>query len=289
MTPEELLRVYDDSYAEQYNARFITAANHGNKEVAERELLQKVLNRAGTGARWLDLACGTGYFLSQFPEVDRTGLDLSPAMLRYAQEKNPAVPLVQGDFRNRDLFPAGSFDVISSMWWAYSYLETFREIEAFVANASYWLKDGGTFFLPIGDYKILAQTWWPVPQDFPYELNPKLKMGGGLRITGLTWSYDDLDGKRHDHLLFPQPPEMVAMMRRHFGFAIEFPYTEYYRAVIASKAPLDDSFVADIVAKYHTKQFEARQRQVQQAQAALEAQQPRGQRGIRGLLRRLLG
>lgn len=280
MRPEELQQLYDEAYAKQYNDRFITHQNHGGKTAAERELLAKSFARIGPSARWLDLACGTGYFLAQFPDVNRTGLDLSPGMLAYARQNNPDVPLVQGDFRNRALFAPGSFDVISSMWWAYSYLETFREIEQFVSNVAYWLADDGIFFLPIGDYTILAQTWSPVPQELPYHLNPNLQIGGGIRITGLTWSYDDVGGKRHENMLFPQPPEMVAMMRRHFPSAFEFPYTQYYRAVLASKSELDPSFVADIVAKYHTAVVAAKQGGNGAKKQA---------RGVRGMVARLLG
>lgn len=280
MKPEELQALYDEAYAHQYNERFITHQNHGGKTAAEREVLAKCFARVGPSVKWLDLACGTGYFLAQFPEVDRTGLDLSPGMLAYARKNNPQVPLVQGDFRNRELFAPGSFNVISSMWWAYSYLETFREIEQFVSNVAYWLADDGIFFLPIGDYTILAQTWSPVPQELPYHLNPNLQIGGGIRITGLTWSYDDVGGKRHENMLFPQPPEMVAMMRRHFPSAFEFPYTQYYRAVLASKSELDPSFVADIVAKYHTAVVAARQGGNGAKKQA---------RGVRGMVARLLG
>ena len=113
MKPEALQQLYDEAYAEQYNARFITHQNHGGKTAAEREVLGKAFDRIGPSARWLDLACGTGYFLAQFPNINRTGLDLSPGMLGYARKNNPDVPLVQGDFRNRDLFAPGSFDVIS--------------------------------------------------------------------------------------------------------------------------------------------------------------------------------
>jgi len=278
--PEALQQLYDEAYAEQYNARFITHQNHGGKTAAEREVLGKAFDRIGPSARWLDLACGTGYFLAQFPNINRTGLDLSPGMLGYARKNNPDVPLVQGDFRNRDLFAPGSFDVISSMWWAYSYLETFSEIEQFVSNVSYWLADDGIFFLPIGDYTILAQTWSPVPQELPYHLNPNLQIGGGIRITGLTWSYDDVGGKRHENMLFPQPPEMVAMMRRHFPSAFEFMYTQYYRAVLASKSDLDPSFVADIVARYHTAVV---------ADKRSKSSAPKGLRGVKRLVSRVLG
>ncbi|MHC5820258.1 MAG: methyltransferase domain-containing protein [Nostoc sp.] len=44
----------------------------------------------GEGAKWLEVACGTGYFLSCFPEIERAGLDISPAMLKVAKQANPA-------------------------------------------------------------------------------------------------------------------------------------------------------------------------------------------------------
>lgn len=64
----------------------------------------------------LDAGCGNGPMLSllvdEFPDVKFTGLDLTPAMIESAKEKNlPNTTLVVGDCENMP-FEENSFDVI---------------------------------------------------------------------------------------------------------------------------------------------------------------------------------
>lgn len=93
--------------------------------------------------------CRTGYYLSCYPEVERAGLDLSPAMLEIARRKNPDTPLIEGNFKDRSLVEAGKWDVITSMWWAYGLVESVADIEDLVANLHHWLAEDGVCFVPI--------------------------------------------------------------------------------------------------------------------------------------------
>src|SRR5204862_5470678 len=113
----QALATYDEEYARTYDARFVLPGHYRLKTEFEVGWLRRLLHE---GWRWLDVACGTGYFLSRFPEVPRAGLDLSPAMLERARAANPdAIELRQGDFT--DDFPdwagAGAWDLVTCIWY----------------------------------------------------------------------------------------------------------------------------------------------------------------------------
>ena len=87
MRRDEIIAVYDDDYARSYEEKFLLSPETRADSEHELQLLRGFL---ASGVNWLDVACGTGYFLSHFPEVERAGCDLSPAMLRRARQANPA-------------------------------------------------------------------------------------------------------------------------------------------------------------------------------------------------------
>src|SRR5579862_2017204 len=107
MKPEEVMRLYDSSYAASYDEKFLEKAPIDADTGYQLELLRSMLT---PGVRWLDAACGTGYFLARFPETARAGLDISPAMLEIARERNPGVELRRHDFRDPLPEWQGSFD-----------------------------------------------------------------------------------------------------------------------------------------------------------------------------------
>ena len=82
MTRDEIIRLYDEDYASTYEEQFLLSPLTKADTKFETDLLREFLK---PGVTWLDVACGTGYFLRQFPEVERAGLDLSPAMLQRAR------------------------------------------------------------------------------------------------------------------------------------------------------------------------------------------------------------
>src|SRR5204863_2439691 len=82
----QVLATYNEEYARTYNDRFVSEPNYPKKTEFEVEVIGRLL---GGDGRWLDVACGTGYYLTRFPGVARAGLDLSPAMLAHARRANP--------------------------------------------------------------------------------------------------------------------------------------------------------------------------------------------------------
>jgi SAM-dependent methyltransferase len=234
MKREQVLETYDEAYAQAYEEAFLVDIHSQHKTACEIEILTKILGEKGKTARWLDVACGTGYFLSCFPEVERAGLDLSPAMLQVARRKNPDIPLIQGDFRDKLLVGKGEWDVISSMWWAYSFVETISEIEQLIENISDWLTDDGVCFMPICEP---AKNLYSGEIEIPYVVTEDAPAyGGKILVTAVTWSWIQPNGKRHDNMLVPQKEYMLEIFQKHFATVEHIEYANgYYRGIIARK------------------------------------------------------
>jgi SAM-dependent methyltransferase len=85
------------------------------------DMHELIVERAGPrpGARWLDLACGTGAVAERAAQrgADVTGLDLAPGLIETAKERAQQLGLsieyVVGDCENLP-FEDASFDVVSS-------------------------------------------------------------------------------------------------------------------------------------------------------------------------------
>lgn len=80
----------------------------------ERRRLELILIMASPvkGVRLLEVGCGAGHVLERFRELDRTGLDLSPTMLRRARSRvGFGVRLLRGSAEALP-FANGSFDIV---------------------------------------------------------------------------------------------------------------------------------------------------------------------------------
>ena len=204
MKPEEVMRLYDSSYAASYDQKFLETAPIDADTGYQLELLRSMLT---PGVRWLDAACGTGYFLARFPESARAGLDISPAMLEIARERNPGVELRRHDFRHPLAEWQRSFDLVSCMWYAYCLVDSFDEVAGVLANLADWTADGGRLFVPLADPDLIART--TLPDRLPYG-----PTGGDIRIEGIVWSFVDEEGtKHHRNLVSPS----IAWMREEIG------------------------------------------------------------------------
>ena len=206
MKIEQVLQTYDESYATEYDQTFLQDVWTRESVAFQLQLLGEQLR----GARnWLDVACGTGYVLSRFPEVERTGLDLSSAMLAIARRKNPGVALVQRNFREPYPEWDGRWDVISCMWWAYCLGESMTEVQQVVANLASWTSERGKCFVPLCNPQKFDRDNIKIPYIDP-------KVPGRCMITGITWTWIQPNGKRHDEVVSPQVEHVAAMFRQYF-------------------------------------------------------------------------
>jgi len=206
MKAQDVERLYDESYAASYDSKFLESDLTAAVTRCEVALLRSLLTPQ---TRWLDVACGTGYFLREFPHVERVGLDLSPAMLERARLANPGAEFVRGDFRAPAPDWVDRFGLVSSMWYAYCYVDTIPELEQVIRNLAAWTSPSGYCFLPLADPKLIAG------RELPYRANTIFP--GEVTITGILWSYVEEGGKKsHQHLVTPNPEFMLELFRELF-------------------------------------------------------------------------
>jgi SAM-dependent methyltransferase len=202
----EIDRLYDDEYAASYEDKFLLSPLTIADSEYELELLRSFLN---PGVAWLDVACGTGYFLRHFPEIRRAGIDLSPAMLRRAEAVNPSIEFKLHDFC--EPIPAWSdrWGLVSCMWYAYGLVDTVRDLLRLIENLAAWTNPEGTCFVPLADPRMITGV------DLPYE--PKSPFPGKVTITGILWSYTEDDGhKVHTQQVAPNIEFMVEQFEIFF-------------------------------------------------------------------------
>ena len=206
MRPEELRRLYDDEYAATYEAKFLATPFTRSDTAHEVQLLGEWLT---PGVRWLDVACGTGYFLSRFPAIERAGLDLSPSMLAVARAANPDTPFVEGNFLDPHPEWSGRWSLVSCMSYAYGLVGSMAELHQLIANLASWTSSDGRCFIPLADPRLIAGV------DLPYEFVGVWP--GTVRITGIQWSYIEDEGARvHEYQLAPQTEVMQELVSAFF-------------------------------------------------------------------------
>lgn len=199
MNRDQIRQLYDESYASTYNERFLTAGLAKSEAEFEEELLRKLLR---PGMRWLDAACGTGYFLSLFPEVQRAGLDLSPAMIERARQVNPNVTFHLRSFLEPSPEFENQWDFVSCMWYAYGLVDTLDQVEQVIRNLASWTSPDGTCFVPLADPGVILGG-----MNLPYKLPSP--WAGDVLVSGIIWSYvEDAGTKVHSHMIAPQVPWM---------------------------------------------------------------------------------
>ena len=113
-------------------------------------------------AKVLDIGCGVGLFLSDFPEsFDLTGIDLSQELVSLARQRFPRVKFIIDDFFKIEL--AKKFDLI----YAISVLQSVSRmnIEKFFKKASNLLETGGILLVA---YPHALSFWDILYPDLSY-------------------------------------------------------------------------------------------------------------------------
>jgi SAM-dependent methyltransferase len=207
MNRDEIDKLYRDEYAAKYDDKYLFSEIHASDTRFEVGIIKSILENQRD--RWLDVACGTGYFLAQFPGVDRAGCDISPAMLRQAREANPGVPFHEHSFLEPNQDWNGKWNLVSCMWYAYCYVERMDDVWKVFDHLAGWTAPGGTCFLPYCDLNLIFRTKFP--RHELDTLDP-----GRVFLDGIVWSYEEHTGEYHRQLFAPHPESINRYFSRYF-------------------------------------------------------------------------
>lgn len=234
MKKEDLWQIYNNKYADDYNERYLL--NPFSKVSSDVEInVFKTLITEQT--EWLDLGCGTGYFLSLFPNTKRAGLDISPKMLQLAENDNPTAEFFKnGDFRDDVPEWHNKWSLISCMWGAYCYVNSVKEVETVVNNIISWNSVGGDVFLPIVDLEDVRPN-----VTIPYEMQIDV-FGGKLDLTSVTWSWLEAETNIfHEHLVSPHIGHFIKLFQPFYDEIEIVRYPPYMQGWVSRKAVLAKS------------------------------------------------
>ena len=220
------MRLYDREYASTYNGKVLLGPDFKECTLYELSLLKAFLVSSRS---WLDVACGTGYFLSRFPEVVRSGLDLAPAMLEQARIANPGATFVEADYRIDIADWHGRWDLVSCMWYAYCYADSVAEVETVMRNLIAWTAPNGTCFVPVFDPDILCKTH--------ISYRPAADSDDGrLEVTGVVWNWiDEPSGRRHTGLIAPHLELLKGLFEPFFRDVRLDVYPRFSRDCLAAR------------------------------------------------------
>ena len=143
-----------DSFAYAYNLHW------GPTSLAwVRWLGALIVPRLRAGVRILDLCCGTGQLSAELCRrgFRMTGLDGSRAMLRYAHENAPDVPLIQADVRQFGLRPR--FDAVLCVFDSLNHLLASEDLSRAFQSVFACLRPGGWFLFDVNTEIGYVSHW----------------------------------------------------------------------------------------------------------------------------------
>jgi hypothetical protein len=206
----QILATYDDEYARTYDARFVSNDHYRKKTEFEVEVIGRLLGESG--GSWLDVGAATGYYLSRFPGVDRAGLCLSPSVAEVARGVNPdALFLEHGDFTEDVPAWHGRWSLVTCLWYSYGLVASIAAVRRVVENLASWTSEQGACFVPICDPELLGPA-----MKVPHVHREVGFPPGDVLITGVTWTWVEPSGKRHQDMVAPPVEGMVELFSEQF-------------------------------------------------------------------------
>jgi hypothetical protein len=212
---ERAAEIYGERYASRYPSLYIEPWR--SKHELNARNLERILAALPALPSWLDLACGHAWHFRLFPDRARMlGLDLSRAQLARARTLAPHADFVCADMARAPI-AAGSFDLVTSFWAGYCYLDAETRIEALLREATRWIRGHGTLYIEV----LLAR-------DLESFNRSRFSEATGFKVIPRSrdyslWRYDDAGGS---HLMTSPPlaffieilaPEFDCIEARHDG------------------------------------------------------------------------
>jgi len=124
------------------------------------------------GKRLLDVACGTGLHIEHLARIfDVEGLDISPELLAFARERNPAITFHVGDMRSFDL--EETYDVVTCLFSSIGYMTTPDDLDLAIARMAAHLTPGGALVV---EPWLTPDVWHPNTVHGMFIDDPDLKI-----------------------------------------------------------------------------------------------------------------
>ena len=183
----EARELYGDHYSEVYRALYVHHPQWRDKHELNLRIVRSLLR---PGAAWLDTCCGQAWHFTQIDGVAKTGIDVSAAQLRHARRDNPGATFLEADVLDPALDAAlgARFDLVTSFWGAYGYLDDHARIAAFVRRAIGWTAPGGALYLELITPSTLEAF---NATSFAADTGSAVRLRSA---DGVAWSYRDPGG-----------------------------------------------------------------------------------------------
>lgn len=235
MNKTDVLNIFSEEYAKEYNERFLLEPFSKVSSDFELSVLKE---RISSETKWLDVGCGTGYFLSHFPGIERAGLDISPYMLEEAKRANPdAIFLTEGDCRSEHAEWNEKWTFVSCLWQPYTYFDSFAEFETLMANMINWLSVGGDLIIPILDMEDIR-----FGQIVTYEEKVDKYYSGKIQVNGFIWTWmEEETDNTHYCGIAPHTEHVIRLLSPFFETVELLRYPPYYEGWVSRKAVLAKS------------------------------------------------
>lgn len=185
--------VYNEEYAKRYNDIWGDSEKWNPLARQHIDTFRSLLNE---NTKWLDAGCGTGYFLSSFPEIERAGFDKSEPMLEQARQANPGIELKKNDLRDRITEWEGKWDLVSCTGHPWTYLPLLSDIHTAVSHLAAYTNNEGKLFLTFFDITDFTEN--SLPQFYTSSAIPEDQ----FFVNGVVWSLNE-NGAEHKDMILP--------------------------------------------------------------------------------------
>ena len=220
--------IYNERYAPEYLESFIQHPFWERKGAFNTGALSRLLKPLG---EWIDVCCGQGWHLAQFPYHRRIGIDASAAQLRQAKRRNPNVDFIHADICEYEFPGERRFDLVSCFGSSYSYMEDEDEIGAFVQKMIRWTAPDGALYIEITDPAFMEAF---NECDFALETGTRVVLQSS---DGVRWQFHDSGGVHR--LKSPKTDFFIDLIEPHFAEVDYSSVIQGHRQVIARRKKAD--------------------------------------------------
>ena len=196
--------IYDDFYANVYDDLVFNQIKN-DYEVGE------IVNKTtpDTESLILDIGSGTGHHVKSLTDMglNALGIDISPAMVKIAQNAYPDLDYRVADALDTMIFPSDSFTHITCLYFTIYYIKDKRK---FFENCMQWLMPGGYLTLHLVDRDNFDPI---IPAGDPFGIVSPQSYAD-KRITSTVVKFNDFDYKSN----FELGPNDIAIMNETFKY-----------------------------------------------------------------------